>query len=145
MISIQKIELPIAGIDVLRAEAHNEDHNYIDTLLNEWATEKNRFEAPGEILCGHLDQGLLVAVAGLNIDPFAARPDTCRIRRVYVRPAWRNKGIGQALVSTLVEHARQNFQFVRLRAISNDAARLYERMGFSVINRENATHILSLQ
>ena len=77
---------------------------------------QNRFDAPGEILCGHLDQGLLVAVGGLNCDPFAGRPDLGRIRRVYVRPAWRDKGIGRALVTALIEQARTHFRCVRLRA-----------------------------
>jgi GNAT superfamily N-acetyltransferase len=50
-----------------------------------------------------VDQGLLVAVGGLTCDPFAGRLDTGRIRSVYVRPAWRNQGIGRALVTALVE------------------------------------------
>jgi GNAT superfamily N-acetyltransferase len=93
-------------------------------------------------LCGHLEEGLLLAVGGLNLDPFAGRPDIGRLRRVYVRPAWRNKGIGRALVTALVDQARRNFRCVRLRAENADAARLYESMGFSPIQSPDATHIL---
>ena len=105
MISIQKIELPVPGMERLQSEAQAEGYDFIETLVEEWASAKNRFDAPGETLCGHLDQGLLVAVGGLNCDPFAGRPDMGRIRRVYVRPAWRNKGIGRALVTALIEQA----------------------------------------
>ncbi|MFY9853477.1 MAG: GNAT family N-acetyltransferase, partial [Terracidiphilus sp.] len=91
----------------------------------------------------HLDQGLIVAVGGLNCDPFAGRPDIGRIRRVYVRAAWRNRGIGRALVAALVDAARQKFNCVRLRAENASAARLYERMGFASIVSQDATHILS--
>jgi GNAT superfamily N-acetyltransferase len=142
MISIQKIELPVPGIERLQAEAQDEGYDFIQTLVEEWASAKNRFDARGETLCGHLDQGMLVAVGGLNCDPFAGSPDTGRIRRVYVRHAWRNQGIGRALVTALVDEARTHFRCVRLRAENAEAARLYERMGFVPVASPDATHIL---
>jgi GNAT superfamily N-acetyltransferase len=142
MTSIQKIELPIPGLEQLQEEAKRNGYTFIDPLVEQWSSGANRFEAPGEILCGHLDDGLLVAVGGLTLDPFVDQPGTGRIRRVYVRSAWRNRGIGRALVSTLVEHARNNFRRVRLRAENADAARLYERMGFMPITNPDATHIM---
>jgi len=144
MIAIQKIELPALGLKRLQSEATAEGYDFVQTLTEEWASAENRFDAPGEILCGHLDQGLLVAVGGLNCDPFAGRPDVGRIRRVYVRPAWRNKGIGRALVVSLIEQARTHFRCVRLRAENAEAARLYERIGFAPIANPDATHILIL-
>jgi GNAT superfamily N-acetyltransferase len=145
MILIQKIELPIAGLEELHAEAKKEGYNFIDTLVDEWVSRVNRFEAPGEVLCGHLNHGQLVAVGGLTIDPFTTEPGAGRIRRLYVRSAWRNKGLGRALVSTLVEAARANFRCVRLRAENESAARLYERMGFTPIDDPGATHTLSFE
>ena len=142
MVSIEKIELPLSGLERLQSEARDAGYRFIDTLVEEWASAENRFDAPGEILCGHLDQGLLVAVGGLNCDPFAGRPDVGRIRRVYVRPAWRDQGIGRALVTTLLGHARTHFRCVRLRAENAEAARLYERMGFVPVASPDATHIL---
>jgi GNAT superfamily N-acetyltransferase len=142
MISIQKIELPLPGIESLQSEALAEGYDFVQTLVEEWASAGNRFDAAGEMLCGHLDQGLLVAVGGLNCDPFAARLDVGRIRRVYVRPAWRDKGIGRALVIHLIEQARTHFRCVRLRAENAEAARLYERIGFTPIANPDATHIL---
>jgi GNAT superfamily N-acetyltransferase len=142
IIPIQKIKLPVPGIERLLADAREEGYDFIETLVEEWASAENRFDAPGEALCGHLEEGLLLAVGGLNLDPFAGRPDIGRLRRVYVRPAWRNRGIGRALVTALVEQARRNFRCVRLRAENADAARLYESMGFSPIQSPDATHIL---
>ena len=143
MIAIQKIKLPIPGIESLLMEGQEEGYDFIQTLADDWASGENRFDGPGETLCGHLDQGLVVAVGGLNCDPFAGRPDTGRIRRVFVRRAWRNKGVGRALVSALIDEARSHFRCVRLRAENEDAARLYERMGFVPIADPDATHILS--
>jgi GNAT superfamily N-acetyltransferase len=142
MISIIKIELPVPGIEVLRAEAKGEGYNFIDRLVEEWKSGANRFSAPGEALCGYLNEGQLVAVGGLNCDPFARRADVGRIRRVYVRAAWRHRGIGRALVAALVDEARKNFNCVRLRAENPDAARLYESMGFAPTANADATHIM---
>jgi GNAT superfamily N-acetyltransferase len=142
MIAIQKIELPIPGMESLQSEALSEGYGFIQTLVEQWASGENRFDAPGEILCGHLDQGLLVAVGALNIDPFAGSTEIGRIRKIYVRQAWRNKGVGRALVTTLVEQARIHFRCVRLRADNTHAARLYEKIGFAPIESPDATHLL---
>jgi GNAT superfamily N-acetyltransferase len=142
MTPIRKIELPIPGLEPLQSEAREEGYNFIDTLVAEWANAQNRFDAPGEALCGYIEDGLLVAVGGLNVDPFGGRPDMGRIRRVYVGRAWRNKGIGQALVTALVNEARAHFRCVRLRAENADAMRLYERIGFLPISSPHATHII---
>ena len=142
MTAIQKIELPIPGMESLQSEALAEGFGFIETLVEQWASAENRFDAPGEILCGHLDQGLLVAVGALNIDPFAGDNEIGRIRKIYVRPAWRNKGVGRALVTTLVEEARKSFRAVRLRADNTNAARLYEKIGFAPIESPDATHML---
>jgi len=144
MIAIRKIELPIPGIERLQQEAGDEGYDFIETLVEEWESATNRFDGPGEILCGYVDQGLLLAVGGLTRDPFAGRPDMGRIRRVYVRSAWRNRGIGRTLVAALVDHARTHFSCVRLRAENALAARLYESMGFVPIESPDASHLLSL-
>jgi GNAT superfamily N-acetyltransferase len=143
MPTIQQIELPLPGIEQLQREAQDEGYKFIERLVEEWSNGVNRFDAPGEILCGCMDQGVLVAVGGLNRDPFVALSDVGRIRRIYVRPAWRHKGIGEALVTTLIENARKTFRCVRLRADNRRAAQLYERIGFSYRPDSNATHLLT--
>ena len=139
---IQQIELPVHGIEQMQAEAQHEGYRFLDTLLSEWMTGENRFDAAGEALCGHIEQGALVAIGGLNCDPFLKDPAVGRIRRLYVRCAWRNSGIGSALLETLLTIARQSFCTVRLRAENAKAARLYERKGFEPIVNATATHIL---
>ncbi len=142
MIPIQKIELPVPGLELLAGEAKAEGYKFITTLLEEWAGGQNRFDGPGEVFCGHLDGELVAAVGGLNCDPFAGRPDMGRIRKVYVRPGFRGRGIGGALVTHLVAEARKHFGCVRLRAENAKAARLYERLGFVPVDSPDATHLL---
>jgi GNAT superfamily N-acetyltransferase len=152
--SIKRIALPLCGrpledFGALCAEARAEGYNFLDTLVREWEAGANRFDAPGEFLLGcfeeaNFDEGNLVAVGGLNRDPFAGLPEMGRLRRIYVRAAWRRKGIGALLVTALVAQARGHFQCVRLRAENPGAARLYERMGFLRAPGPDATHILHL-
>jgi GNAT superfamily N-acetyltransferase len=139
---IRSIALPVAGLEELRADAAREGYTFLDRLAEEWASGANRFDGSGEVLCGCLDGGNLVAVGGVNRDPFLDDPRIGRIRRVYVRPAWRNHKLGTALVLWLLDFARPSFEVVRLRAENPGAARLYERLGFLRIDDPNATHIL---
>ena len=142
-VTIHAVELPVPGLEQLQVEALQEGFLFIERLWKEWENGKNRYTGPGEKLFGCMDQAALVAIGGLNQDPFDGRSGIGRIRRVYVRPAWRNKGIGQALVHTLVENARTSFTALHLRTGNPTAARLYERMGFSRSLILNATHILN--
>lgn len=145
MTEVRRISHPLSGMDDLHAEARAEGYDFIDTLVDDWASGANRFDGPGEAFFGCFDESTLVAIGGLNVDPFAGDPQVGRIRRVYVRPQWRNSGVGAALVTVLVEKARKSFKCVRLRAENSDAARLYERLGFVRIENPNATHILAFE
>lgn len=142
---IEQIQLPVPGLEQIRAEARDEGFRFLETLWREWVSGENRFDAAGEVLCGHFYQGLLVAVGGLNRDPFLIDSAVARVRRLYVRRAWRNTGIGSALLDALVSAARENFHRVRLRAENPSAARLYERKGFTRIESPSATHILHFE
>jgi GNAT superfamily N-acetyltransferase len=142
---IRRIELPVPGIEKLRAEAAAGGYTFLDTLVEDWATGRNRFDGPGEALFGFFDNGRLVAIGGLNVDPLAGQADMGRIRRVYVMEEFRNRGIGWALMKALMEEARKGFARVRLRAGNADAARLYERLGFEPLANSEATHILHFE
>ena len=148
MITIRETALPLNGIEDLRAEASNEGYDFVETLVEEWASGENRFEKKGEVLMGCFEehprqQPKLVAVGGVTIDPFLHSLEVGRIRRVYVRAAWRNQGIGTLLVKALIAASAESFRSVRLRAENADAARLYERLGFSPIEDKSATHLLT--
>ena len=87
--------------------------------------------------------GVLVAVGGLNADPYLPperRGGTARLRHVYVRPAWRRAGVGAALALHLLLLAAPRFRRVRLRTGDLGAARLYERRGFERVAEPDATH-----
>lgn len=141
---IRKITLPVEGMDELCAEARGEGYGFIDRLVSEWVSGINRFDAAGEVLCGCIENGRIIAVGGLNCDPFAARAEVGRIRRVYVRAQRRGCGVGEALVKRLIGEARNRFMVIRLRAVNPRAAKFYERLGFEPLKDANATHSLIL-
>lgn len=57
----------------------------------------------------------------------------CEMKRLYVRPAYRNEHLGSRLVDRLIDHARKSgFSLMRLDTLPflESAVRLYESRGF---------------
>src|SRR5205085_1114748 len=87
----------------------------------------------------------LIAVGGLNIDPFTAENRCGRVRHVYVLEAYRRRGVGRRLVAHLIAAARPYFTCLRLRTNTPDAATFYETLGFQRCTAaETATHFFDL-
>jgi len=129
--------------ETLQHEASQEGCGFVERLVSEWRDGSNRFDRDGEILfAGHLVGGEMVAVGGLNRD-FAHHSGVGRLRHIYIRPAFRRRGIASALIGRLELHGRLSFRSIRLRTDSSVAARLYESRGYQPINSETATHVLT--
>ena len=126
---MRRIVPPVRGLDVLIAEAGAEGFDFLDRLTEDWATGTYRFDGEHEGLFGVYCGTELVAVGALSVDPFAGRADTGRLRRIFVRKAWRGQGIGEGLVRALMGEASKGYAMVRLRAETPYAAGLYERHG----------------
>lgn len=150
MTRIERIhELP-AELDVLVREAVAEDFRAVDRLREDWASGENRFAQVGEALFGARLGGRLVGLCGLNRDPFVdaeedAPEQVGRVRRLYVLPDARRRGIGRALVDAVVGGARTHFAVLRLRTHDSLADAFYRAYGFVPVEGDPAaTHILPL-
>src|SRR5256712_11203180 len=114
----------------LIAESEQQGLRLVRRLADEWASGANRFDRPGEALFVARSGERVVGVCGLNVDPYAAQPSVGRLRHLYVLSAHRRLGIGEQLVTRVIETARGRFERLRLSTSNPEAARLYERLGF---------------
>lgn len=124
-------------------ESSREGCRFIERLCQEWISGANRFNAPGEALFVAAADGRVVGVCGLNCDPYTHNPRIGRVRRLYVSPAHRCKGLGRALLEAVVAQARQHFSLLRVR--TEAAGEFYTARGFRRIASEaETTHVLEL-
>jgi GNAT superfamily N-acetyltransferase len=133
-------DLP-SGIDALRAEAAAEGFRFMDTLVIEWRSGANRFARPGEALLGAFQAAELIAIGGLNRDPYPGQEGIGRLRHIYVRRSARRSGVGSALVHQLLRRGDGVFRSIRLRTETREAADFYIRLGFQAVQDESATHV----
>ncbi len=136
---------PVVGVlpaefGQLLDEARAEGHQFLDRLANDWASGAMRFDRPGEVLlAAYSDDDVLAGVGGLTVDPVIA--EALRMRRFYVRVAFRRAGIGRAIAETLLENALKTVDIVMLNA-APDSYRFWESLGFVLDQQAGHTHVM---
>jgi ribosomal protein S18 acetylase RimI-like enzyme len=135
-------------IRVVQARRHD-DIERVRELFKEYETslgidlcfqnfEKELVNLPGDY--APPEGRLLVAVDEPNIVGCVALrkldPETCEMKRLYVRPAFRGKRIGKTLATTAIEQARHTgYRKMRLDTLPSmkQAIALYQSLGFKPI------------
>ena len=140
-------QITLLGDEVmpLVIEAESQGHRFMRRLVDDWVSGANRFQKTGEFLLSACIEGRLVAVGGLNNDPYALIEHVGRLRHVYVLDTARRLGIGTLLVKRIMEDAAESFSMLRLRTKTTDAAEFYERLGFQKTSEQSATHVIRLK
>jgi ribosomal protein S18 acetylase RimI-like enzyme len=128
------------AVAIAESEAHG--LSFVRRLADEWISGANRFDRPGETLFATREAAGIVAIGGLNVDPYAADPRIGRVRHLYVLTSHRRRGLGVRLVTEIIEAARGHFHTLRLSTSNPEAARLYERLGFG--RRDGVVHCTHL-
>ena len=127
------------GFDALRAEALAEGFRQVERLATDWEAGSTRIDRVGEALLAARLSGVLVGIGGLTIEPVV--PGALRMRRFYVRPAFRRIGVGRQLVTALLAGVDGD------RSITVNAApasiAFWVSVGFNPDPRDGHTHILS--
>jgi len=78
-------------------------------------------------------EGQLAGCVGLH----RLEPEICEMKRLYLRPTFRGKGLGRSLAERVIAEARA-IGYVRMRLdtvepIMKDAVAMYRRLGFKEI------------
>ena len=112
----------------------------IATMLKEDMNTLDKFMPPkGRLLLGYVeDQPAGIACLKVLTDSIG------EIKRMYVRPEARNKGLGRALLNQLLEKARQiGYERIRLDSarFMTEAHKLYQRAGFHEIEAYEGSEI----
>lgn len=132
----------LADLEPLLSASVSEGYRFVTRLMDDYQSGANRFDQRGEVLLiARAEHGAVLGVCGLNA---TQQPDIARVRRFYVLPAMRSKGIGAALLERIVRAARLHFTTLELRTGDPRAAAFYGRHGFRISQREDATHELEL-
>jgi len=130
-------ELP-AGFDGLRGEARAEGYRHIERLADEWTSGTVRFDRDGDALMAATLAGQLAGIGGITIDP--VQPETLRMRRFYVRAAFRRNRIGRALAESLLVRAHRFGRKVTVNA-GVGSEPFWQSLGFVADARDGHTHI----
>lgn len=128
MFRIDVAETLPAGLPALHAEAQREGFRFLKRLASDWDTGTARFDRPGEALLAAFMADALAGVGGLTLDP--AVPGALRMRRFYVHPAFRRRGIGRALAVALLQLSGTAGRSVTVNAGTAEASVFWEALGF---------------
>jgi GNAT superfamily N-acetyltransferase len=127
------------GLDVLRREAQAEGFRFVERLATEWASGEKRFDRVGEILLALRVTGELAGIGGLTVDSVVAGAP--RMRRFYIRPAFRRHGLGRLLAQSLLDRARASGRLVTVNAGAG-SERFWEALGFRSAPADGHSHVL---
>lgn len=133
-------------VDELVEESEAEAYRHVRRLVEEWRSGVARFDRLGEALyyvrcfnTSDLEVRPLAGIGGITIDPHCPDGETGRIRRLYVRPRHRGRGVGWTLLRSAMA-SRRGSPFRRIRVRTEHAGPYFERFGFNPIDDPNATH-----
>ncbi|PTS87266.1 MULTISPECIES: GNAT family N-acetyltransferase [unclassified Caulobacter] len=127
--------------DALAAEASGEGVRNMALLSDGWRAGV-RFQGDGEALLAAFLAGTLAGVGGLSVEPDAAEPAR-RLRRFYVRPDFRRRGVATALASALVQEGLDSVSLLTVNARASHAAGpFWQAQGFVTDTSGPWTHVM---
>jgi ribosomal protein S18 acetylase RimI-like enzyme len=108
--------------------------SYEETVKRDPADFAARIPEPGgaDVLMGVYEAGVLCGCAGFMREPGLKERHKGAMWGVYLQPALRGRGVAEALIGRLLDHARQHVSLLRCSVTIDNAAAsaLYARLGF---------------
>lgn len=139
-------DLSKVDVSKLVEESEAEGYRFLKRLVSQYEDGTNTFNKTGEVLYGVWDQhDQLVAIGGLNRDPYSDKSGVGRLRRFYISQNARRQGIGTQLLNEIIEYGRGHFNELVVRTDSSIADAFYRANGFSAdLGMPDATHSITL-
>ena len=137
MIRVARIERLPDDIEILRAEAERDGVRNVGRLVDDWASGQDRYDRPGEALFAAFDTAATVGLGGVAIEPGQR---AMRMRRMFVRPAWRKRGVGRLLADAMIARGLESADLLTCNAAPPGAAEFWEAMGFHRVTADGHTH-----
>lgn len=114
--------------------------NFAEACQHDLAWFRDRMPAPdaANAIFGVFEHGWLAGSAGFAVQTFAHLRHKGVMWGVYLQPAVRGRGIGDALVGCLIRYARAHVAILQAAVAADNgaAAALYRRAGFKAYGRE---------
>ena len=129
------------ALTALAEQADAERIRVVRAVIDRWESGEERYDRSGEQLLVAVTDDGVVGVGGLTICPTV--PGALRVRRFYVHPAWRRRGVAAAITSALLASWPREVSVITCNAQASAAApRFWEAMGFEPVDDANITHVL---
>ncbi|MED4619596.1 GNAT family N-acetyltransferase [Priestia megaterium] len=130
----------------LVTESKKEGFRFLERLINDYKNGTNNFSRSGEFLYGVFNkEGLLIAIGGINKDPFSTNKRIGRLRRFYVSKDYRRIGVGRSLVTRILKDTSEHYESIVLYTDTEHADKFYTWLGFIKDNNSlKSTHFLKL-
>ena len=134
--------------DLLRLNdlAKSENIQVVSKLISSWSDSKAFFGDRGEGLwiARTTESGEVIGVGGITICP--TLPGCRRVRRFYIAPHWRRRGVATALANRCIERAKSAgiLTVTCHAAASAMAPRFWESIGFEPVEDSDITHVMHL-
>lgn len=134
-------------LDSLVKQSKEEGFRFVERLKDDFKNGSNTFNHFGESLFGVFnEEGVLVAIGGLNKDPFSNEQFIGRLRRFYVSKEYRRKGIGSLLVKRIIDESKRYYKILVLHTDTGHADKFYSSIGFSKGNLYlNSSHFMEFK
>ena len=123
-----------SGLGQLAGIAAAEGFGMVDRLIEDHRDGSNTFSKRGESLWVSEQDARILAVGGINVDPYFDLPSLGRIRHLYVHPEFRRRGIGRQLIQVIEGSGSEYFETFQLFTAGVAASRFYEALGYAPIN-----------
>lgn len=129
------------ALAALAEQADAEGIRVVRAVIDRWQSGEERYDRSGEQLLVAVTDDGVVGVGGLTICPTV--PGALRVRRFYVHPAWRRRGIAAAITSALLASWPRDVSVITCNAQASAAApRFWEAMGFEPVDDADITHVM---